>query len=102
MHRRQQLKVANGVAVKTDIALLLDARDVGDMLDVAVERHVQVVQHSPRGHDAVFQMLDAETRKILCLELLHQLLAGKRLGEHPVVELKRTQLGAENTFELFA
>ena len=100
VHGSQQLQVADGITVQTDIALLLNAGDADDMLDVAVEGDVKVVQHSPSSHDAILQMLNAKTLQVLRLEVFQQLLAGKLLGEHPVIEFKRAEFIAESPLKL--
>ena len=100
MHGSQEFQVADGISVQADIALLLNAGDADDVLDVAVEGDVKVVQHSPCSHYSILKMLNAKALQILRLEVLQQLLAGKLLGEHPVIQLKRAEFIAESALKL--
>ena len=100
VHRMDELKAAHGVAVEAHITLLLDARECSDMLNLCVQGHLQVMEYSTRSDNAILEMLDAEALEVLDLEVLDELLPGKRFGEGPVVELEGAVFGAENTFKL--
>ena len=46
VHRMDELKATHGVAVEAHITLLLDARECGDVLDLSVQGHLQVMEYS--------------------------------------------------------
>ena len=46
VHRMDKLEAAHGVAVEAHITLLLDARECGDVLDLCVQGHLQVMEYS--------------------------------------------------------
>ena len=78
-----ELKAAHGIAVETHVALLLDARERSDVLDLCVQRHLQIMKHCSRGHHTILEVVDTETLEVLYLKVLDKFLACKRVGELP-------------------
>ena len=87
-HGCHQLEVAHGELVEAHVALGLDARQGGDVLDVGVLREVEIVQHGSRGDDGRWHVVDPEALQVTGLEVLEQAVARSLLGKNPVVELK--------------
>ena len=65
-----------------------------------VQRLVQILQNSPCGYDATLQVVDSKAFQRLDIEVLVQLLMGRLLGKHPVVELVGAETGAKITLEV--
>ena len=102
LHGLQQLQRADGKLVEPDEALLLNARQRSDVGYLRVQRLFQVLQHGSGSHDAVLHVVDTEALERLHLEVAVQLLVGRLLGEHPVVQQERDEPRAEVPLEVVA
>ena len=58
-------------------------------------RQFQILQNDSCGYHTVLQMVNAKAFHVLHMEVLQQLLHGRLLGKHPVIELKGEELRSE-------
>ena len=96
LHRIDKLQGAYGELVEAHVALFLDARDAGDMSYLRMQCLFQVLQDGPRSDDPTLQVVDAKSLERTDVEVLVELLMGRLLGKHPVVEFE----GAEPCTEI--
>ena len=102
LHGANQFEGANGKLVQTDILLLLNTAQRGDVAYLRVQRVFQVLQNGTSGNDTTLQVVNAKALQRLYIEVLEELLVGRLLGEHPVVHLVGTQTDAEIALEVVA
>ncbi len=99
VHAAHQLQAAHCELIQADILILLDACQRSNMPNLRMLRHDEVLQDGSRSYDAVLEMLYTEAFQVLHLEMLQQLLPGRGLGKHPVVQLESEELAAEVSLE---
>ena len=63
-------------------------------------RNFKILQYGSACHDAVFQMVYAESFQVLYAEMLLQFLSCCLLVEHPFVEFEHTMFCAEESLEV--
>ena len=100
LHRLQQLQRVDCKAVETHIAVGIDARKRRDVSNLCVLRHLQILQYGSCRRHAEVQMVYAEALQRCGAKVGEQFLSRALLGEHPVVELEDTPLGAETLLKL--
>ena len=100
LHRIHQFQRAHGEFIQAHVLLLLDAGQRGDVSYLRMLRDFKVLQNGSAGNDAVVQMLHAEAFQVFHGEMAQQFLAGRLLGEHPVVEFEGEDFVAEILLEI--
>ena len=100
IHGVNQLKTTYRKLIETDITLLFDARESGDVRDVCMLCLVQIIEDSTRGDDAQCQVLHAETFQVLGLKMLQQPVVRRLTREDPVVEFEDKVTRTESLLEL--
>ncbi len=99
----KELQVADGELVYPHVFVLVDARNGGDVLHVAMLGELQVVENGPGGRDAAAHALDAESLERACPQLGAELVAVDIQREDPLVELVGVVAASEGLLEpLFA
>ena len=99
VERSHQFKVAHGELVEPHIALGLDARQRGDVLELVVLGQVEIIQNGTRGHDGTVHRRDAEPLEVVHLEVAKEPVGGAFQGERPVVHLEGEITGRERLGE---
>ena len=100
IHGVNQLKTTYRKLIETDITLLLDTGESGDVRDVRMLCLVQIIEDSARGDDAQCQVLHAEAFQVLGLKMLQQPVVRRLTREDPVVEFEDKVTRTESLFEL--
>ena len=95
IHITNQLKATHRKLIQTDIFVFLNTGQRGDMPNLCMLRHREILQDGTGSNDAVLQVLHAETFQVLRFKMLHQLLTGSGLRKYPVVQLEGKELAAE-------
>ncbi len=100
LHRIHQLKRTDCELIQSDIPFLLDTREGSDMTDARMQRYLQILKDRSAGNNTVMQMIYAESLQVLHLEMLQQLLFGRLVGKHPIVQFKGKELRSEIAFKV--
>ena len=82
------------------MSLLVNACDAGDVPDLGVLRHVEVVKHGTRSGDRSREGVDAEALERERAEVLQETLPIVALGEDPVVVVREMSLGLEESLQM--
>ena len=99
VHAAHQFEVAHRELVEADVAVLLDATQRGDVSELLMLCHLQVLQDDTCRHHCARHVLYAEALQAGHLEVAQEFLSGGLLGEGPVVELEGDVACAERPFE---
>ena len=100
LHRIDQFQRTDGELVQAHVFILLDARDSRDMPYLCVLRLFQILQDGTCSDDAALQMVHAKALQVLYSEVLQELLTGRLIRIHPVIELERKEAVAELLFKV--
>ena len=95
-----QFKAANRELIKTDIFILFNTRDRGDVPYLSMLRLFEILQDSPTGNDAILKVFHTKAFQIFYVEMLQQFLFGCLVCKHPVIELESKEFIAENPLEI--
>ena len=94
-----QLQTADRELIQTYILIFLDARDAGDMAYLGVLGLFEILQDSPSGNHAIYQMIDTKAFQVLHIEVAQQFLLRSLFRKHPVVELESKVFCTEVSFK---
>ena len=100
--RVQQLQITDGKLVKPNVLTLVDTRKRSDMIQFVVLRLNQIMYCCTSCHDALREVVDAETFQRDGVEMLVEHLVGVVVGEDPIVEDGEVVLGTKKVDEVLA